>query len=214
MLFGIGAGIVAVAALVVGSEFGGFHTSALHPKVVDWICAAVVLTFGLFAVGRISRGVGDVVSIRVSAGAGGAVRLLSRAVGYLIVGCAVLGVLNVSIEHLLVGVGLAGIVLGLAAQPSLGNVFAGLVLLFSKPFGVGDHIRVRSGALGGIFDAWVRDVSLTYVTLQTDDGLLKVPNSAMLAAGVAQLGATPPPTPPRASSATVQPQPSSDDDPT
>jgi hypothetical protein len=131
--------------------------------------------------------------------------------GYLFVLFAILGVLTVTITHLLVGAGLAGVVLGIAAQQSLGNVFAGLVLLLSRPFGVGDHVRVRSGALGGIFDAWVDEMSLTYVTLGTDEGQLKVPNSAMLAAGVLRLPpgrepaplttpppphATAPPTPP------------------
>ncbi|MHB8506634.1 MAG: mechanosensitive ion channel domain-containing protein, partial [Acidimicrobiales bacterium] len=79
------------------------------------------------------------------------------------------------------------VILGIAAQSSLGNVFAGIVLVLARPFTVGDHIRVRSGALGGLFDAWVVDVSLAYVTLRTDDGLLKVPNLSMLAAGVLAL---------------------------
>jgi small-conductance mechanosensitive channel len=46
---------------------------------------------------------------------------------------------------------------------------------------VGERIRIRSGALGGIFDATVLGVSLTYVTVSTDDGVLKIPNSVMLA---------------------------------
>jgi small-conductance mechanosensitive channel len=90
-------------------------------------------------------------------------------------------VLEVSVEHLLIGAGLAGIVLGIAAQQSLGNVFASIVLLLSKPFVVGERIRIRSGALGGIFDATVVELSLTYVTVRTDDGILKIPNSVMLA---------------------------------
>ena len=96
---------------------------------------------------------------------------------------AVFAVLEVSIDHLLVGAGLAGVVLGIAAQQSLGNVFAALVLLLARPFKIGDHVRIRSGALGGVFDAWILEVSLTYVTLRTDDGDLKIPNSAMLAVG-------------------------------
>jgi small-conductance mechanosensitive channel len=116
--------------------------------------------------------------------AGAAVRLISSAVGYLIIICAELGVLEVSIEHLLVGAGVAGIVLGIAAQQSLGNVFAALVLLLAKPFVVGDHIRIRSGALGGIFEAEVLSLSLTYVTVNVDDGILRIPNSVMLATAV------------------------------
>jgi hypothetical protein len=90
-------------------------------------------------------------------------------------------------SNTLVGAGVAGVVLGIAAQQSLGNVFAGLVLLVARPFVIGDHIRIRSGALGGIFEAWVSEMSLTYTTLRTEDGILKIPNSAMLAAGVGHL---------------------------
>ena len=49
---------------------------------------------------------------------------MTTGVGYLILICAELGLLDVPIDHLLVGAGLAGIVLGIAAQQSLGNVFA------------------------------------------------------------------------------------------
>ena len=117
----------------------------------------------------------------------GAVKFISAAVGYLFVAFSALAVLNVSVERLLVGAGLAGVVLGIAAQQSLGNIFAGLVLILARPFVVGDHIRIRSGSLGGIFDAWVLEMSLTYVTVRTDDGQLKIPNTAMLAAGVGKL---------------------------
>ncbi len=186
-MVGILAGAIASAALVGGSEFGNVHSSALHPKLVAWIGAATLLVSGIIATRRIASGLGHLVTLRSIAAAGAAVRLLATGIGYVVVLFAVLAVLEVSIDHLLVGAGLAGIVLGIAAQQSLGNVFAALVLLLARPFKVGDHIRIRSGALGGIFDAWVLEVSLTYVTLRTEDGVLKIPNSAMLAAGVGQL---------------------------
>jgi small-conductance mechanosensitive channel len=116
--------------------------------------------------------------------ASGAVRLLATGVGYVIIICAELGLLDVSIEHLLVGAGLAGVVLGIAAQQSLSNVFASVVLLLARPFVVGDNIRIRSGALGGVFDSVVLGVSLTYVTVRANDGILKIPNSVMLATAV------------------------------
>ncbi|MGD0984926.1 MAG: mechanosensitive ion channel domain-containing protein [Acidimicrobiales bacterium] len=185
------AGVITSAALVGSSEFGNVHSRALHPKLIAWIGAAVVLVSGVIATRRIASALGHLVTLRSIAAAGAAVRLLATGVGYVVVVFAVLAVLEVSIDHLLVGAGLAGVVLGIAAQQSLGNVFAALVLLLARPFKVGDHVRIRSGALGGIFDAWVLEVSLTYVTLRTDDGELKVPNSAMLAAGVGQLPVAP-----------------------
>jgi len=124
--------------------------------------------------------------------AGAAVRLITTCVGYLIIICAELGLLDVSVEHLLVGAGLAGVVLGIAAQQTLSNVFASIVLLLAKPFVLGDKIRIRSGAMGGVFDARVVGFSLTYVTVRTDDGILKIPNSVMLATAVGPVTANAP----------------------
>ena len=184
---GVLAGAVAVAALVAGSEFGKFHNAAMHLKVIGWTSAAVVLVAGIIATRGLASGLGRLVTARSIPTAGAAVRLLATGIGYVVVLFAVFGVLGVAIDHLLVGAGVAGVVLGIAAQQSLGNVFAGLVLLFARPFRVGDHIRIRSGALGGVFDVYVLEISLTYVTVHTDDGRLKIPNSGMLAAGIGQL---------------------------
>jgi small-conductance mechanosensitive channel len=192
---GIIAGIVALAALVVGSEAGSISGRNLDAKIIAYACAFAILVFGAVATARISAALSRLAVLESIPAAGGAVRILSAGVGYLIVAFSILAVLDVSVEKLLVGAGLAGVVLGIAAQQSLGNVFAGLVLVLARPFSIGDHVRIRSGALGGLFDAWVEEVSLTYVTLRTDDGLLKVPNSAMLAAGVLHLTATSAPLP-------------------
>ena len=192
------AAAITLGSLVAGSEFGNTYAKALHPKLIAWACAVAVVVFGVVATSRLSTALSHFVLGRSVPAAGGGVRVLSAGVGYLFVAFAALDVLAVNIERLLVGAGLAGVVLGIAAQQSLGNVFAGLVLLLARPFGVGDRIRIRSGALGGIFDVSVLEMSLTYVTVQTDDGPLNIPNSAMLAAGVGQLppGARPPVTAP------------------
>lgn len=200
-------GLVALAALVSGSAYGTVTASrkcsptssarcqTLDPRLIAWISAAVLLVFGLVAVTRISRLLAHHVSATSVPTAGSAVRIISGAVGYLIVVFGMLAELKVSIEHLLVGAGLAGVVLGIAAQPSLGNVFAGLVLIFARPFRVGDRVRIRSGALGGIFDARVLEMTLTYVTLRAEEGEWKIPNTAMLAAGVLRTPRTPLPPP-------------------
>jgi small-conductance mechanosensitive channel len=186
---GILAGIVAVAAIIVKSEFDHRHGSMHHP-VVAWICVPVLLIFGIYAVGRLADGMGRFLARRSVEVAAAVVRLVATGVGYLLVLIAVFELLGVSIAHLIIGFGLAGVVLGIAAQQSLGNIFASLVLLFARPFNVGEHIRVRSGTIG-VVDAWVLGIGLTYVTLQTEDGLLKVPNSVVLASGIGKLD-TPP----------------------
>ena len=51
-------------------------------------------------------------------------------VGYLAVLLVALDLFEVPVGHLLVGGAVTGVVVGIAAQQSLGNLFAGLVLLF------------------------------------------------------------------------------------
>lgn len=116
--------------------------------------------------------------------AGSAMRMLVTSFGYAIAVIGMLSMLSIPVGHLLLGGAIAGVVIGIAAQQSLGNVFAGLVLLMARPFAVGNRIRVRSGALGGEFYGTVTAMSLTYVSVLTDEGMLKVPNSSLLAVAV------------------------------
>jgi small-conductance mechanosensitive channel len=183
------AAVIAVAAIIVKSEFD-HRRGPMHHAYVAWLTVPVVLIAGIYAVGRLADGMGRFLARREIEAAGAVVRLVATGVGYLLVLIAVFELLNVSIAHLIIGFGLAGVVLGIAAQQSLGNIFASLVLLFARPFSVGEHIRVRSGTVG-VVDAWVLGIGLTYVTLQTEDGILKVPNSVVLASGIGKLD-TPP----------------------
>lgn len=189
-LKGLSATIVAIGAVIAKSELDKRHGLTPHSEVVRWVCVLVLLVFGIYGVGRIADGMGRSLALRYHEAAAAVVRLVATGVGYLVVLIAVFEILGVSIAHLIIGFGLAGVVLGIAAQQSLGNIFASLVLLFARPFNVGEHIRIRSGTIG-VVDAWVLGIGLTYVTLHTEDGLLKVPNSVVLAAGIGKLD-TPP----------------------
>ena len=65
---------------------------------------------------------------------------------------------------LLVGAGFLGIVVGMAARQTLGAVLAGFVLMFSRPFEIGDWVQV--GEQEGI----VTHISIVNTRIQTFDG--------------------------------------------
>ena len=77
---------------------------------------------------------------------------------------AALGFWDVNLGGLLIGAGFAGIVLGMAARQTLGAVIAGLVLMFSRPFEIGDWVQI--GEKHGI----VTDITIVNTRLQTFDG--------------------------------------------
>jgi small-conductance mechanosensitive channel len=77
---------------------------------------------------------------------------------------------------MLAGASVASIVLGVAAQNTLGNLIAGLALLLYRPFQVGDRLQVL--APGGPEVGTVESVTLGYTTLRTfDNRRVVLPNS-------------------------------------
>jgi small-conductance mechanosensitive channel len=183
-LFAAAYGVVAIGALAVGSLLGKVHGTRVEPKVVLGISAAVFVIFGVATIRRLASWSEQAVNVRSRTGSGRAFRVVVGIVGYTVVVFATLGLISVPLSHVAVGGAILGVVLGIAAQQALGNLFAGIVLLMARPFRLGDHIRVRSGALGGEFDGIVRAMNLTYVLIRTEQGLLNVPNSSVLAAAV------------------------------
>jgi small-conductance mechanosensitive channel len=103
---------------------------------------------------------------------------------------------DIAVTQLVVGGAITGVIVGIAAQQSLANVFSGIILLSARPFRVGDRIGMRSGALSGLLEGTVTEISLTYVLLETANGPVHVPNSQVLAAAVGPAGAVPGPAAP------------------
>jgi small conductance mechanosensitive channel len=78
----------------------------------------------------------------------------------------------------LASVGVISVVLGLAAQNTLGNLIAGISLLLYRPFKVGDRLQVTAPT--GLETGFVESLNLGYTVLKTDDNRrVVVPNSAI-----------------------------------
>src|SRR6516225_12089851 len=91
---------------------------------------------------------------------------------------------------LLTGASIASVVIGLAAQSTLGNLVAGVAITLYRPFRLGDRLQVTAptGTEVGSVDM----ISLGYTTLRTDDGRLVVlPNSLASSQAVINLSAAP-----------------------
>ncbi len=100
---------------------------------------------------------------------------------------------GIGVTQLLVGGAFATVLVGIAAQQSMANVFAGMVLLLARPVDVGDLVLIRSGSLGGDFRGNVTEIGITYVRLETADGPVHLPNSQVLASAIAPLSSSPSP---------------------
>ncbi len=174
----------ALVALIAGSSLVPRHAHTVTGRVLLDLPALVFLVLVVVCARSAAAELDALARWRGGQTTGSALQMLVTGFGYAIALIGTLSMASVSVGHLLLGGAILGVVLGIAAQQSLGNVFAGMVLLVARPFAVGNHIRVRSGALGGEFDGAVTSISLTYVSILTDQGMLKVPNSSLLAAAV------------------------------
>ena len=68
---------------------------------------------------------------------------------------------------LLAGVSVMSVILGFAAQATLGNLVAGIALVLYKPFERGDRLQIQAPT--GLEVGEVEEISLGYTVLQTAD---------------------------------------------
>lgn len=139
---------------------------------------------GVIATRSVAGELGRVSELHGGVAAASAVRLVCMVLGYGFVALAVLALLRVDLGNLLVGGAVTGVIVGIAAQQTLGNVFAGLVLLFARPYVPGQRVKIRSGSMGGPFDGVIVTAGLMYTTIDTEEGLVSMPNSGLLAAAI------------------------------
>ena len=90
---------------------------------------------------------------------------------------------------LLTGASIASVVIGLAAQSTLGNLVAGVAITLYRPFRLGDRLQVSAPT--GTEIGNVEMLSLGYTTLRTDDGRFVVlPNSIAASQVIINLSAS------------------------
>ena len=181
--------LVALAALIVSYHDGGLLGQGRYQALHETIAITGAVVFLVSAVTAVRSGTSDMIGLvrapgRLGDARAGTFRLLCLLFGYTVTVLCALSLLHVSVTHLLLGGVLTGVILGIAAQQVLANLFAGVMLLFARPFAIGDELQIRSGALGGPIIGRVTGMTLTYVSVLTQVGPVLIPNAAVLAAAV------------------------------
>jgi small-conductance mechanosensitive channel len=94
----------------------------------------------------------------------------------------------------LLSVGVVSIVVGMAAQNTLGNLIAGVSLVLYRPFRLGDQLQVN--APSGLETGIVENISLGYTVLRAgDERRLVIPNSLMAGQTIINLSMSSQPVP-------------------
>jgi small-conductance mechanosensitive channel len=177
--------VLAIAAARVSHDAVSiFKPYTGHTDLIAYALAIVFLAFATTAVLGISAKARAIFEPRLGKAHAAVIRYTILLVGIIVTVVITLQLFRIPVGQLVVGGALTSVFVGIAAQQSLSNLFAGLVLLFSRPFHVGDAIRLKAGALGGQLDGVVTEIGITYIRLDTGETVMSVPNSQVLAAAV------------------------------
>ncbi len=181
--------VIALIAVVVGNNAAEAHiTNDLHlaRTLVKVVAVVLVLILGWLISRDLSR-VAPALFRRMDPATAGTVGFLIRLVAVMATVLLALGVAGITPQALAVGGAFTAVVLGLAAQQTLGNLFAGMVLLSAHPFKLGERVRLQAGPLGGSMDGVVASLGLMYTTLSRGEERVMIPNTVVLSSAVLPL---------------------------
>lgn len=151
------------------------------------VTAILLFSFGLGFAAAFGRTVTPVILRRMDPGTAGTIAFVIRLLTIIVVGVVALRIAGVKAGTLAVGGAFTAVVIGLAAQQALGNVFAGAVLQSTRPFRVGQRVKLTAGALGGTYEGTVSSLGLSYTTVLQGAKRVMIPNAMLLAAVVEPL---------------------------
>ncbi len=143
---------------------------------LDLVGALVLLIGGWIVAGWARRGVLRVLDRepRLDEALTPVIANVARYAILILVVIAVLAGFGVETTGLIAVLGTAGLAVGLALQGTLQNIAAGIMLLFQRPFGIGDYIDAEG--LAGSID----EIGLFTTRMHTYDGIyLQVPNARL-----------------------------------
>jgi small conductance mechanosensitive channel len=177
---------VLIAAVLLAFEHRQDLFPGLNTEVrVATVAVLVILGWGLARMA--GRGIAPALFRRMDPGTAGTVGFLLR-LGTIVVMVAIaLRIAGLDAGALAVGGAFTAVVVGLAAQQTVANLFAGIVLQSTRPFRVGERVRLIGGQVAGQVEGIVASLGLFYTSLVSGADRIMVPNGVVLQLAVVPL---------------------------
>ena len=180
-----------VAMLVMAATLVVYYNrKEIAPGYGEWVrigTVVVLVLVGSAAIHWLGRAFSPRLYRRLDPATAGTVGFVIRLLATAGVVILALRIAGVQASTLAVGGAFTAVVLGLAAQQALGGIFAGIVLQSTRPFRVGERVRLVGGALAGSIEGTVTSLGLFYTTLSQGADRLMVPNNVLLSLVVVPL---------------------------
>jgi small conductance mechanosensitive channel len=163
------------------------HSASEVNALVNIATAVALLILGWAIARDAGRALGPALFRRMDPATAGTAGFLIRLATVGLALLVALRVAGIEARTLALGGAFTAVILGLAAQQTLGNLFAGTVLLSARPFRVGERVRLQGGPLAGQIEGVVSSLGLLYTTFAAGEDSIMVPNSVVLNVAVLPL---------------------------
>jgi small conductance mechanosensitive channel len=176
-------GLLAALVVLAATLVVYYQRKHIAPGYGHWIrigTVVILIVVGAAATHWLARGLSPRLYRRLDPATAGTTGFVIRLVTLAAVVILALRIAGVTSSTLAVGGAFTAVLLGLAAQQALGGIFAGIVLQSTRPFRVGERVRLVGGALAGSLEGTVASLGLFYTTLSQGADRLMVPNSVLL----------------------------------
>lgn len=183
-------GLLVALLVIAGTLFVYYQRKEIAPGYGQWIrlgTAVVLAVVGSVAAHWLVRGLSPRLYRRLDPATAGTAGFVVRLLVTAAVVVFALRIAGVNASTLAVGGAFTAVLLGLAAQQAMSGIFAGIVLQSTRPFRVGERVRLVGGALAGSLEGTVTSLGLFYTTLSQGADRLMVPNNVLLSLVVVPL---------------------------
>jgi len=182
--------LLVLVAMIAGVLVAFSHRNELfpgHATTARFATVGALAVLGWLLARALGRDVGPVLFRRMDPGTSGTVGFMIRLITVVIVLIVALRIAGLHAATLAVGGAFTAVVVGLAAQKPLGNLFAGIVLQGTRPFRVGERVRLTGGPLAGSVEGTVSSLGLFYTSFVNGADRMMVPNGVVLDTAVVPL---------------------------
>jgi small conductance mechanosensitive channel len=183
-------GAVVIGVLIAGVLIAFAHRRDVFPGAGDAARAITVIALvvlGSALARQLGRSFAPALMRRLDPAVAGTLGFTIRLLTVIVMFIVAARIAGLDASTLAVGGAFTAVVVGLAAQQTLGNLFAGIVLLSNRPFRVGERVRLVGGLVAGRVEGTVSSLGLFYTTLVSGADRTMVPNSSVLQLAVVPL---------------------------
>ncbi len=181
--------VLVVACVVFLADLWGLHRLAVQQvpaqlKDASWptpVLVAGAALVGIVIVRSASAWAIGQAATYLGVGRARQIQTLLNVALYFILALVIASQTQIDLSGIAVSGAVTGVVFGIAAQASLSNIVAGIVILFTRPFRPGQFVTVRAAAFAGSeYSGEVGEITLFYTLLHAGPQEIRVPNSSMV----------------------------------